>query len=252
MPEKRINWTHDEVILVAAEVMTNGGRGFADTSETAKRLSHLLKLAPFHPIGDRGEKFRNPNGVGRKSYDIASRHPEYRGTPTNGSHIDREVLAAFLADPEGMSVRARAIEASILAAADGRPADSGDVYFEEDATSVEGRVIQAFQRRYERDPRLREVKLASVRVAGHPIACEACKFDFGEFYGEHGSGYIEVHHVIPLHATGVTTTRLEDLALLCSNCHRMIHRRQPWLNPAQLRWKIAHARKSRAGKSDQP
>jgi hypothetical protein len=29
-------------------------------------------------------------------------------------------------------------------------------------------------------------------------------------------------------------TRLSDLALLCSNCHRMVHRRRPWLRLGQL------------------
>jgi putative restriction endonuclease len=31
------------------------------------------------------------------------------------------------------------------------------------------------------------------------------------------------------------TTRLEDLALLCANCHRMIHRASPWLSVEELR-----------------
>jgi len=30
-------------------------------------------------------------------------------------------------------------------------------------------------------------------------------------------------------------TRLEDLALLCSNCHRMVHYRRPWLTLEELR-----------------
>ncbi|MBD4677824.1 HNH endonuclease, partial [Xanthomonas citri pv. citri] len=52
--------------------------------------------------------------------------------------------------------------------------------------------------------------------------------------GEHGAGYIEVHHRVPLHVSGTVMTSLEDLALLCSNCHRMIHRRRPWLTVEQL------------------
>lgn len=239
MAEKRINWTADEVILVCAEVMENDWRGFDGNADAADRLSKLLRIAPFHPMEDRGPKFRNANGVGRKSYDIATRHPAYTGTPTNGGKVDREVLAEFLADPDGMLVRAKAIEAAILA---GETLEVDDDF--DEASSVEGRTIQAFQRRYERDPKLRALKLESVRKAGLPIACEACSFDFGAFYGEHGEGYIEVHHVIPLHSTGVTTTRLEDLALLCSNCHRMIHRRQPWLNPSQLRYRIVQAKRT--------
>jgi 5-methylcytosine-specific restriction protein A len=40
-----------------------------------------------------------------------------------------------------------------------------------------------------------------------------------------GKSYIECHHLIPLSNFQVNKdTKLEDLALLCSNCHRMIHR----------------------------
>ena len=31
------------------------------------------------------------------------------------------------------------------------------------------------------------------------------------------------------------STRLEDLCLLCSNCHRMIHRKTPWLSLKELK-----------------
>jgi hypothetical protein len=31
------------------------------------------------------------------------------------------------------------------------------------------------------------------------------------------------------------TTKLEDLALVCANCHRMIHSRRPWLSVSAVR-----------------
>ncbi|MDP6032209.1 MAG: HNH endonuclease [Alphaproteobacteria bacterium] len=30
-------------------------------------------------------------------------------------------------------------------------------------------------------------------------------------------------------------TKLSDLVLLCSNCHRMVHRKRPWLTVRELR-----------------
>ena len=71
-------------------------------------------------------------------------------------------------------------------------------------------------------------------TAASPSHCEACAFDFGRFYGPHGLDYIELHHRTPLHVTGPTKTRLADLALLCSNCHRMIHRARQWLTVEEL------------------
>jgi predicted HNH restriction endonuclease len=30
-------------------------------------------------------------------------------------------------------------------------------------------------------------------------------------------------------------TRAADIALVCSNCHRMLHRRRPWLTMSDLK-----------------
>ena len=46
-------------------------------------------------------------------------------------------------------------------------------------------------------------------------------------YGEMGAGYIEAHHLAPLHLLSgdgpVLINPKEDFAVLCANCHRMIH-----------------------------
>jgi hypothetical protein len=86
----------------------------------------------------------------------------------------------------------------------------------------------------ERDRGLRKRKIDSVRKAGKPVECEVCAFNFGIVYGALGRDYCEVHHRTPLHESGQTTTKLEDLAILCANCHRMIHRRNPWLTVEAL------------------
>jgi predicted HNH restriction endonuclease len=55
--------------------------------------------------------------------------------------------------------------------------------------------------------------------------CEACGFDFAKVYGNLGAGYIEAHHKVPVSSLDDTgKTRLEDLAALCANCHRIVHR----------------------------
>ncbi len=56
------------------------------------------------------------------------------------------------------------------------------------------------------------------------ILCECCSFDFFKTYGNHGTGFIECHHKIHV-STGQRITTLADLALVCSNCHRMLHRK---------------------------
>ncbi|MGQ5486897.1 HNH endonuclease [Photobacterium damselae subsp. piscicida] len=59
---------------------------------------------------------------------------------------------------------------------------------------------------------------------GH--TCQACGFDFGKKYGALGEGFIEVHHLKPIHQIGVeyVVDPVADLVPLCASCHAMIHR----------------------------
>jgi len=68
------------------------------------------------------------------------------------------------------------------------------------------------------------------------LKCACCGFDFFATYGEVGKGFIEAHHTKPvstLHENG-GETKIEDIALVCSNCHRMLHRKRPWLKMNEL------------------
>ncbi len=77
-------------------------------------------------------------------------------------------------------------------------------------------------KRIERNQRLvREVK----RIHGY--ICEICGFDFSHLYGEIGVQFIEAHHLVPLSEIAGKRVSLDpdkDFAVLCSNCHSMIHR----------------------------
>ena len=60
------------------------------------------------------------------------------------------------------------------------------------------------------------------------------------FYGKLGEGYCEVHHKIPLASFDAKrVTRLDDLAIVCSNCHRMIHRKTPMPSVTELEAQIS-------------
>ena len=67
------------------------------------------------------------------------------------------------------------------------------------------------------------------------IFCEVCGFDFSEMYGELGKDYIEAHHIKPISEMSENEkTDINDIVLLCSNCHSMIHRKRPWINKDEL------------------
>ena len=57
--------------------------------------------------------------------------------------------------------------------------------------------------------------------------CEICGANFEQRYGTIGVGYIEAHHLKPLASLKGTKVAMDpenDFAVLCANCHRMIHR----------------------------
>ena len=57
------------------------------------------------------------------------------------------------------------------------------------------------------------------------LFCEVCGFDFTEKYGEIGEGFIEAHHIVELSRTeGIHDIKPSDFAMVCSNCHSMLHR----------------------------
>ena len=59
------------------------------------------------------------------------------------------------------------------------------------------------------------------------LACEICGVNFKKRYGPIGEGYIEAHHLKPLaslNGAKVAMNPESDFAVLCANCHRMVHR----------------------------
>ncbi|WP_330229271.1 HNH endonuclease [Nocardia sp. NBC_00508] len=232
------DWTRDELILACDLMMDGGWRQIRATDSRAVELSALLKRASIHPPDRRTDKFRSIGSVSRKTADIATVHPAYRGGKTRGSKLDREVLDDFLISPDEMRSAAAEIRKGIVSGefAAGSTEDvTWDVAFPEDVGFREGKLLAGRYFRRERDRRLRAQKIAEFLETADRVRCEVCYFDFEAVYGPHGSDYIECHHVVPLHVSGETKTKLADLILLCANCHRMIHYRPQWLHPEDLR-----------------
>ena len=88
----------------------------------------------------------------------------------------------------------------------------------------------------ERNRSVVENKKANVLRKTGALACEICAFDFAQRFGSLGESFCEVHHRLPLaEADAPVATRLEDLAIVCSNCHRMLHRTSPALSVEGLK-----------------
>lgn len=97
--------------------------------------------------------------------------------------------------------------------------DAPDVDFNQGivGTATEGRRQLVTHLRRERNRSLIESKKALAVT----LECEICGFNSETFYGK---AYCEAHHLIPLASLNEDNkTSLNDLALVCANCHRIIH-----------------------------
>ncbi len=93
-----------------------------------------------------------------------------------------------------------------------------------DTTRTEGVIKVRISKTIERSPKLRQEALDI-----HGYKCQACSFDFELTYGKWGKEFAEVHHIKPLSdlkGEKQETNPLIDLAILCANCHRMVHRKK--------------------------
>jgi hypothetical protein len=91
----------------------------------------------------------------------------------------------------------------------------------------EGEARRRFVLHRHREQELRRKKIAQALRAGkNRLRCEVpgCGLDFEAVYGKTGKGYTQVHHLRPLaEGEGSRATSLADLAVVCANCHVMIH-----------------------------
>jgi 5-methylcytosine-specific restriction protein A len=96
----------------------------------------------------------------------------------------------------------------------------------EDAEALEGELWMTLRRHRARERWLRDEKIAQAKAAHDGrLPCEVCGFDFFEVYGEIGRDYAQIHHLRPLgDRTKPSLTKLDELAVVCANCHIMAHR----------------------------
>lgn len=224
-------WTVDELLL-ALDLYVNHPRARSVKGDPhLSEVSNLLRSLPIHQVRPDPAHFRNVNAVYLKLQNFKAVDPDFEGVGMRaGAGVREHALFARYADrPRELAHLAAAIKR------EGPTSDPGDLRVEEDREEEgigEGRILLAAHRRRERRSSTR--KKAAVLAETGRLACEVCGFDFEATYGEVGQGFAECHHLRPL-TEGVRTTRLADLAIVCSNCHRMIHRRSPPSTLGELR-----------------
>ena len=100
---------------------------------------------------------------------------------------------------------------------------------------------EGFRKQISREILSRDKKVINLAKQEHGTSCAVCDFSFSKTYGEHGEGFIEMHHLYPL-ALGKRKTAVADLQPVCANCHRMLHRGTKLLSIEELKEIIKKAK----------
>jgi 5-methylcytosine-specific restriction protein A len=74
----------------------------------------------------------------------------------------------------------------------------------------------------------RNPQLVAAAKAHYGFDCQVCGFNFGKYYGKIGEDFIEAHHKVALASKkGRRLSSVDDINVLCANCHRMVHKETP-------------------------
>ena len=203
-------------------------------SDEIGELSTVLNQLKKKLGGNVSSTYRNPNSVYMKLMNFRYFDPSH---PAKGlervGRGDEAVWKRYSSNRRELRRVAKAIR-EVAGSTDSMPPV---VHAWPDAEEgEEGQALTRLHHGRERNARLvRRKKERALRDLGE-LRCEVCGFDFTVAYGDRGEGFIECHHNRPLsELKSRQTTKLADLSLVCSNCHRMIHRKRPWLSVEELR-----------------
>jgi predicted HNH restriction endonuclease len=213
---------------------------FPNSSATAKELAKALNYASYHAanrqIGQIGKVISHYTGIVP---------PRYHGN--NG-----EQPAYFLLVGEYYKSTGWEMWEEIQEALKNLNLVSGDTensierlptetsQFDENEMFREGKVVQVFVNRYERNQKARQ---ACIKHYGNK--CFVCNFDFGVTYGEIAQGFIHVHHLKRLSDINeeYEVDPITDLVPVCANCHSVIHLTRPAMTIEELKMRLRKSSK---------
>jgi 5-methylcytosine-specific restriction enzyme A len=225
-------WTRDEHIIALDFYLSHlpsiPGKDSSEVQELSRVLNNLHSFLD-HQIT---EKFRNPSGVYMKLMNFRRFDPSYTGVGLAHGSKDEEVVWNLFADkPQELST----IALHIKQFSTSKSVDFPDIS-EDEEEGNEGQILSRVHRYRERDRTLVSKKKIKFLNEHPKLLCQGCGFNFEDKYGVRGKDYIECHHTKPVSELAVgETTKLSDLVLLCSNCHRIVHRKKPWLTIDELK-----------------
>jgi len=229
-------WTREETMLALDVYFRIGQWRFSERDSEIDTLSGLLRVLSVHPDPPDPERYRNRSSVIKKLWNLAVHDDSYHGVGLQaGSRMDKLVWDEFVSDRERLHAWAQNVRESLSL-----PTSQALIREPEAEGYPEGRISYALHRVRERNrAAVRDKKRRALEREG-VLRCEVCGFSFAEKYGDLGEGVIDCHHVVPVRDLDPgAQTGLEDLALVCCNCHRMLHLGKQVLSVDELRQLVA-------------
>lgn len=216
----------DEVQQFAHELVARG------KCFVAYQVDSELRFSPSRYVGYSNNTMRkhvqNSYKDGRETNAAIDKVMGY--TPSPSEKLEKEYLR-FTTDLgiEPHDKRRKYWRLNVAGVSFGRNTSSTDDF-------PEGKLVERKHKARERSSRLVSVAKERLIKEKGRLFCIACGFDFEKKYGKRGRGYIEAHHTIPVSEMRPgDKTKVEDIALVCANCHRILHRTRPWLKMDKLR-----------------
>lgn len=226
-------WTYDELILALDLYFRFPPSQVSQSHPEVTQLSEILNQLPVHVDRPDPERFRNPNGVYMKLCNFLRLDPSYSGTGLRaGGKKEEEVWNRFADNRNRLREVAEAIKSGVRSPTE---AEVITREIDEEEEAPEGRVLFRQHRSHERNQSLVRKRKALALQRDGKLECGVCGFIFEEKYGSLGEGFIEAHHKIPVSRLRPgQRTKVKDIALVCANCHRMLHRAGETLTVRQL------------------
>lgn len=226
-------WTRDEHIIALDFYLSHAPHIPGKHSPEVQELSRVLNGLNSFLDHQTTEKFRNPSGVYMKLMNFRRFDPSYTGVGLAHGNKDEEVVWNTYAHNREELTK---IASHIKQFASSEGVNVAQSIPDDEEEGNEGQVLSRVHRYRERDRSLITKKKAKFLQSNPSLYCEGCGFDFSVKYGDRGRDFIECHHTKPVSELTVgETTKLSDLVLLCSNCHRIVHRKKPWLSIDELK-----------------
>ncbi|HWB93721.1 MAG TPA: HNH endonuclease [Puia sp.] len=208
-------------------------------------MSKTLNALPIFEERPDAEKFRNPNGVATKLSNFLPFDENYKGKGLDhNSKLDKELFQEFRTQKPRLHKIAQQIK---LVVSNSDLKELIEAIEEDDESRddsvLEGQILYRLHKVRERERKIVQRKKDQALAQSGKLICEACEFVFADFYGPLGVGFIECHHRVPLSQFKVEKrTALDDLALVCSNCHRMLHKKIDALSIEDLKMLVRYPR----------